>query len=178
MTVAYNHEKWKSPKMTQPTHTIPENYSPYPTIPENDSPFPTIPENDSTYPHNPRKRLTLPHTCTCVIIGPMYTLNYSVAFLEGLSICYKKLWELALSCNPSYLGGKNWGMAWSGRTHTTRRIGFCCRTMAPLLGEGLPRRSDSNEEKRSCGKLYITVETGVRAPARDPQYCQTQFSIL
>ena len=39
--------------------------------------------------------------------------------LEVLYI--NKLGELALSCNPSYLGGKNCGMAGEGRVHTPWR---------------------------------------------------------
>ena len=57
--------------------------------------------------------------------------------------------ELALSCNPSYLGGQNCGMAGSGKAKDTRRKEFCGRTKVPLMGTDQPRRSDSNDERRS-----------------------------
>jgi hypothetical protein len=38
--------------------------------------------------------------------------------------------RLALSCNPSYLGGQSSGMVWGGKIYLRQRIGFQGRTMA------------------------------------------------
>ena len=54
-------------------------------------------------------------------------------------------------------------MACSGIASTTRRNEFCGRTKDLLLGEGLPRRSDSSDERRCNNE-----EAGIRAPACDP----------
>jgi hypothetical protein len=61
------------------------------------------------------------------------------------------LGDLALSCNPSYLGGQSSGMAWGGHTASGLRIDFEVR----IKGFFNPKRPWSQYEEIQPGKHYL-----------------------
>ena len=80
--------------------------------------------------------------------------------------------ELALSCNPSYLGGQNCGMAGGGEASTTRQKIFCVCIKVPLIGD---------YNRRCPIKSYDEKEANVEPciqRSRSSSPSQTQFSIL
>jgi hypothetical protein len=70
--------------------------------------------------------------------------------------------ELALSCNPSYLGGKSCGMARSVNTSVAHQMDFRVRTVAAYVRQVAQKLSLKSDDEK-CLSTHLSCSTLVGA---------------